>query len=69
MYILAQILGSIGIITLFISVQYNSKRQILAFQIAANLFYGLQYLCLGAIPAMLMSIVAVSYTHLRAHET
>lgn len=59
MFILAQILGSIGIITLFISVQYNSKKQILAFQISANIFYGLQYLCLGAIPAMLMSVVAL----------
>lgn len=38
MFILAQILGSIGIITLFISVQYNSKKQILAFQIAEIYF-------------------------------
>lgn len=59
MFILAQILGSIGIITLFISIQYNGKKQILEFQVASNIFYGLQYLCLNAISAMLMSIVSL----------
>lgn len=59
MYILAQILGIIGIISLSISMQYNKKKQILVFKIAANTFYGLQYLCLNAMPAMLMSIVSL----------
>lgn len=59
MYILAQVFGTLGIITLFFSVQYNSKKQILGFQIAANLFYAIQYLFLNAIPAAVMSIVSL----------
>ena len=59
MYILAQIFGMFGIITLFLSVQFNSKKQILGFQIAANLFYAIQYLVLNAITASVMSFVSV----------
>lgn len=59
MYILAQIFGIFGIITLFLSVQFNSKKQILRFQTAANLFYAIQYLLLNAITASLMSFVSV----------
>lgn len=59
MYILAQLCGTLGIITLFFSVQFDSKKQILGFQIAANLFYAIQYLFLNAIPAALMSVVSL----------
>lgn len=59
MYILSQLFGVLGITTLFLSVQYNNKKQILGFQILANLFYAIQYLFLNAIPAALMSFVSL----------
>lgn len=59
MNILANILGVIGIFFLVVSVQCNKKSSILIFQIFANIFYGLQYLTLGAFSAGVMSIVSL----------
>ena len=59
MNILANILGVIGIVFLVVSVQCNKKSSILIFQIFANIFYGLQYLTLGAFSAGVMSIVSL----------
>ena len=59
MQIVAQVLGALGIISMVLSVQFNSKKQVLGFQIAANSLFAFQYLCLNAISAVVMSFVAV----------
>ena len=59
MGVFAHIFGIIGIFFLVVSVQCNKKSSILVFQIFANLFYGLQYLTLGAFSAGAMSIVSL----------
>lgn len=58
MQIVAQVLGALGIISMILSVQFNSKKQVLGFQIAANSLFAFQYLCLNAISAVVMSFVA-----------
>lgn len=58
MQIVAQVLGTLGIVSMVLSVQFNSKKQVLGFQIAANSLFAFQYLCLNAISAVVMSFVA-----------
>ena len=43
MQIVAQVLGALGIISMVLSVQFNSKKQVLGFQIAANSLSAFQY--------------------------
>ncbi len=59
MYIIAQVLGIVGVISLFLSILYNNKKQIVILQIISSLFYGLEYLFLNAIPAMIMSFISL----------
>lgn len=58
MYI-AQLFGLIGLILLMCSIQSNKKRNVLVFQILANLFFGIQYIMLNTLAAAMMNFIAI----------
>ena len=51
MYVLANILGIFAIVTWTLSIQYKERKNILIFQIVANIFYSIQYFLLAAFTA------------------
>lgn len=58
MNIIAQILGCLGLLSLFISFLYNKKNIVMQSQIASNIFFAGQYFLLGAISGMIMCIIS-----------
>lgn len=58
MFIIAQILGLLGLIVIIISFQIQQKKRLLRLQMFSNLCFFGQYLCLGAISGCLMSLTA-----------
>ena len=58
MFILAQVLGLLGLVVIIISFQVRQKKRLLRLQMFANLGFFGQYLCLGAISGCLMSFTA-----------
>lgn len=61
---IAQILGLTALIFMCLSYQKNNKKEFLSVQIIANIFYGLQYLLLGAFSALSTNIVSIVRTSL-----
>ena len=59
MYILANIIGAFAIITWTLSIQNKERKNILIFQIFANVFYSLQYFLLGAKTAGTTNLLSV----------
>lgn len=57
-FYIAQIFGFIGLILLVASYQVKIKRKLITLQICANLFYGVQYLLLGAVSGLIIMAVA-----------
>ena len=55
MNITAQIFGIIGIVIWLLSILQNTKKNISLFQFFSNIFYGVQYLLLGAMSAFGMN--------------
>lgn len=61
--ILAEILGFIALALISFSYQKKVKSKFLLLQILANVFYGLQYLVLGAYSAVCMDIISLVRTN------
>ncbi|MBQ9792042.1 MAG: YgjV family protein [Clostridia bacterium] len=57
-FFIAQIFGFIGLILLVVSYQVKLRRKLITLQICANLFYGVQYLLLGATSGLMIMAVA-----------
>ena len=57
-FYIAQIFGFIGLVLLVASYQVKLKRKLITLQICANLFYGVQYLLLGAVSGLIIMAVA-----------
>lgn len=57
MNILAQIIGSLAIITFAISPQQKTKKKVLIFQLCSSILYALQYLILGAFSAVATNVI------------
>ena len=58
MYVLANIIGVLAIITWSLSIQNKDKKGILIYQVAASVLYGVQYFLLGAFSACLMDFTS-----------
>ncbi len=58
-FILAQILGFIALILVCISYSFNSKKNFLAYQILANIFYSASFLSLGVFVGGLNTIISI----------
>ena len=61
--ILAELLGFIALTLISLSYQKKTKSKFLVLQILANVFYGLQYLVLGAYSAVCMDIISLIRTY------
>lgn len=59
MYVVANIIGVFAIITWSLSIQNKDRKNILIYQIAANVFYSVQYFLLGAITAGMTNLISV----------
>lgn len=60
--LMAQIFGLIAFLFIVLSYQAKNKIRFLLFQIFANIFFGLQYVCLYAFSAFVSSIVSLLRT-------
>ena len=56
MFITAQLIGLIGLITLVLSFQKNNKNTLLKYQVASSLLFSIQYLLLNASSGFFMNI-------------
>lgn len=59
MFILAQILGVVAFLLTTISLQFKKKSEILGIQIASNVAYMFQYICLGAFTGGVTFIIGI----------
>ena len=59
MFILAQILGAIALLILFLSFQKNEKQTLLKYQIGSSIFFAAQYLFLQAYSGCLMNLTCM----------
>jgi len=59
MNVLAQVIGIFALFFMCLSYQKNTKKDFLFIQIIANIFYGLQYLVLNALSALILNIVSI----------
>lgn len=57
MYILSQVLGVAGIISMLASIAFDTRKKLPVFEILAIILFGLQYFILKAIPAVIMLII------------
>lgn len=57
MYIFSQVLGVAGIISILASIAFDTRKKLPLFEIMAIILFGLQYLILKAIPAVVMLII------------
>lgn len=62
MFLLAQVFGTLGLISMASSYQQKKKKNFLFFQIFSNLFYGLQYLVLNAYTALITCLISMVRT-------
>jgi len=58
MFILANTIGVFAIIIWVLSIQNKNKKEILIYQIVANILYGLQYFLLNAYSASIMDFIS-----------
>lgn len=61
----AQFIGAAALLIIVLSVQCKKKKNIMLFQLIANVLYSLQYILLGAFSAAYLNIVTIirSYTY------
>ena len=59
MYVLANIIGVFAIITWTLSIQNKERKNILIFQILANVFYSIQYFLLNAFTAGMTNLLSI----------
>jgi len=57
---ISQFFGFIALIFLICSIQSNKKKNILVYQVIANLFFGVQYLLLNTLSAATMNIIGIA---------
>ena len=57
MYILSQVLGVAGIISMLASIAFDTRKKLPVFEMLAIILFGLQYFILKAIPAVIMLII------------
>jgi len=62
MNITAQLIGFFALFFMCLSYQKNNKKDFLFIQILANVFYGIQYFLLNAIPALASNIISILRT-------
>ena len=58
-FIIAQIIGAIALIILIISLQNNSKKRLLTYQMISSLLYALQYFFLKANTGCFMNLICM----------
>lgn len=58
MLIISSIFGGIAIVFWLFSIQMKSKRDILLFQVVANIFYAVQYIFINSFSAVSMNIIS-----------